>query len=221
MAKVSRAVHYAHQRAILHRDLKPSNVLLDEAGEPYVTDFGLAKRIDGEPEPGGVTLTGAVMGTPAYMPPEQARGQTKALTTAADVYSLGATLYETITGRPPFLGDSPADILRRVLDEEPPRPQSLSPWVDRDLETICLKCLDKEIGRRYSSAEALAEDLENWLAGRPIAARPSGGFERLRKWARRRPDIAALASTVLLVVVVGAGSRVLAMARRPISNGIG
>jgi eukaryotic-like serine/threonine-protein kinase len=203
MAKVSRAVHYAHQRAILHRDLKPSNVLLDEAGEPYVTDFGLAKRIDGEPEPGGVTLTGAIMGTPAYMPPEQARGQTKALTTAADVYSLGATLYETITGRPPFEGDSPADILFRVLDSDPPRPQSLSPWVDRDLETICLKCLDKQPGRRYSSAEALAEDLEDWLAGRPIAARPSGAVERLRKWARRRPEIALLAGAVLVVFVLG------------------
>ena len=203
MAKVARAVHYAHQRGILHRDLKPSNILLDEAGEPYVTDFGLAKRIDEAPDSGGVTLTGMVMGTPAYMPPEQARGQTKALTTAADVYSLGATLYETLTGRAPFEGDSVADILRRVLDEDPPRPQSLSPWIDRDLETICLKCLDKEPGRRYSSAESLAEDLEHWLAGRPIAARPTGGFERLVKWGRRRPEFAFPAAIVLVVVVVG------------------
>ncbi len=171
MAKVARAVHYGHQRTILHRDIKPSNILLDEHDEPYVTDFGLAKRIG--PDSGtAATVTGAVMGTPAYMPPEQARGGTKSVTTAADVYSLGATLYEALTGQAPFAGDSAGEIMRQVLDQEPARPRSINSKLDRDLETICLKCLAKEPARRYGSAEALADDLERWRAGMPNTARP-------------------------------------------------
>jgi WD40 repeat protein/tRNA A-37 threonylcarbamoyl transferase component Bud32 len=203
MLKVVRAVSFAHQHAIIHRDLKPSNILLDSHDEPFVTDFGLAKRIESEGVANAETLTGAVMGTPAYMPPEQARGGTKTLTTAADVYSLGATLYETLTGRPPFSAESVAEILRLVLDEEPARPRTLNPRIDRDLETVCLKCLEKDPKRRYTSAEALAEDLVHWLAGRPIIARPANALERLTKWARRCPEIAALAATVLVVVVAG------------------
>ena len=186
IAKVARAVHYAHQRTILHRDIKPSNILLAEHDEPYVTDFGLAKRIG----PGSgtmATVTGAVMGTPAYMPPEQARGGTKSVTTAADVYSLGATLYEALTGQPPFAGESAGEIMRQVLDQEPARPSSINPKLDRDLETICLKCLEKEPARRYGSAEALAEDLERWLAGLPITARPVPAWEKAVKWVKRRP----------------------------------
>ncbi len=175
MVKVARAVAYAHQRAILHRDLKPSNILIDRHDEPYVTDFGLAKRIESG-DSSAETLTGAVMGTPAYMPPEQARGGTKSLTTSADLYSLGATLYEMLTGRPPFVAGSVAEILRLVLDHEPARPRSLDPRIDRDLETICLKCLEKDPARRYRSAEELADDLENWLNRRPISARPAGAL---------------------------------------------
>ena len=204
MVKVARAVHYAHQRAILHRDIKPSNVLLDRADEPYVTDFGLAKRIEGGEET-APTLSGAVMGTPAYMPPEQARGDTKRLTTAADIYSLGATLYETVTGRAPFLGDSPAVILRQVLDQEPTRPSALNARVDHDLETICLKCLAKEPERRYGTAEDLAEDLQRWLDGLPIQARRVRTWERAWKWARRRPAVAGLwaFSAVALLTLAG------------------
>jgi tRNA A-37 threonylcarbamoyl transferase component Bud32 len=206
MGKVARAVHYAHQRTILHRDIKPSNILLDEAGEPYVTDFGLAKRF-GPGSGTAATVTGAVMGTPAYMSPEQAGGGTKSATTAADVYSLGATLYETLTGRPPFLGDSAAEIMRQVLDKEPARPQSINPKLDRDLETICLKCLAKEPPRRYGSAEALAEDLERWLAGMPIVARPVPAWERLFKWVKRQRELAALLTMLLLALLglIGGG----------------
>ncbi len=186
MAKVARAVHFAHQRTILHRDIKPSNILLDEHDEPYVTDFGLAKRIG--PDSGtAATVTGAVMGTPAYMPPEQARGGTKSVTTAADVYGLGATLYEALTGQPPFAGDSAGEIMRQVLDQEPARPRSINPKLDQDLETICLKCLAKEPARRYGSAEALAEDLERWRAGMPITARPVPAWEKAVKWVKRQP----------------------------------
>ena len=206
MAKVARAVHYAHQRTILHRDIKPSNILLAEHDEPYVTDFGLAKRLG----PGGDTMetvTGAVMGTPAYMPPEQARGGTKSVTTAADVYSLGATLYEALTGRPPFIGDSAGEILRQVLDQEPAPPGSIQPGLDRDLETICLKCLEKEPARRYGSAEALAEDLESWLQGMPIKARPVPAWEKAVKWVRRRKALAALIALVpaTLLGLIGGG----------------
>jgi WD40 repeat protein len=185
---VARAVHFAHQRGILHRDLKPANVLLDRDGVPAITDFGLAKKIEGD---GRLTQSGAIVGTPAYMPPEQA-ASSKRLTTAADVYSLGAVLYECLTGQAPFSGPSALETVLAVLEKDPPAPRTLDPKIDRDLETICLKCLQKDPARRYGSAEALAEDLQRWLQGEPIQARPVGTIERLTKWVRRRPAAAGL-----------------------------
>jgi WD40 repeat protein len=199
MATVARAVHHAHQHRILHRDVKPANILLDAHGEPHVTDFGLAKRVEGDSK---VTQTGSIVGTPSYMAPEQAAGR-KDVTTAADVYSVGAVLYELLTGRPPFKGANPLDTLLDVLAKEPARPRSLNPAADRDLETVTLKSLDKDPARRYGSAEALAEDLERWLRGEPIHARPAGGLERAAKWARRRPAVAALTAAVVLVSAAG------------------
>jgi WD40 repeat protein len=201
LADVCRAVHFAHQRGVLHRDLKPANVLLDTVDHPYVTDFGLAKRVEGDSD---LTQSGAILGTPSYMAPEQARAE-KTLSTAADVYSLGAMLYELISGRPPFRGETPLQTLMHVLDTEPTRPRSIDASVDRDLETIALKCLEKEPTKRYPSAFALADDLERWLRGEPIQARPSTSLERAIKWAKRRPAAAALvavsaAATVVLFV---------------------
>jgi hypothetical protein len=198
VAKVARAVHHAHQHGILHRDLKPGNILLDAQGEPYVADFGLAKRVDGA---GPYSRSGTIVGTAGYMPPEQARAA-KSLTTAADVYGLGAILYELLTGRPPFRAATEVDTILQVLEREPVRPRTVNPRLDRDLETICLKCLEKAPGQRYPSALALAEDLESWLAGRTIQARPSGPGTRLWKWARRSPAQA----TLLIVFILWASN---------------
>jgi serine/threonine-protein kinase len=199
LSAVARAVHHAHQHGILHRDLKPLNVLLDSEGRPYVADFGLSKRLTGAP---ALTASHAIVGTAPYMSPEQANGD-KGLTTASDVYSLGAILFTLLTGRPPFEAETWMETLQQVREQEPPRPGSLRPGIDRDLETICLKCLQKEPRHRYTSAEALADDLERWLAGEPISARPVRQWERVWKWAKRRPAAAGLAATLLLVFVLG------------------
>jgi WD40 repeat protein len=219
LATAARAVHYAHQRGLLHRDLKPANFLLEvqaapdsspaaslESATPHVTDFGLAKRVQGDC---GLTHSGAIVGTPSYMAPEQALGA-KGLTTAADVYGLGAILYNLLTGQPPFRAETPLATLRQVLDGEAPRPRSLQPRLDRDLEVICLKCLEKDPARRYGSAEALANDLERWLRGEPIRARRSSPWERTLKWVRRHPAAAALLvvsalASLLLVAALGVG----------------
>lgn len=192
MATVARAVEHAHRRGILHRDLKPTNVLLDERGEPHVADFGLAKQLD---EQSDITQAGAIIGTPSYMAPEQANAATD-LTTAADVYGLGAVLYELLTGRPPFKGETPLQTILATADQEPTAPRKLSVAVPADLETICLKCLRKKPLDRYRSAEALADDLERWLDGKPIEARPVTATERLVKWSRRQPLLAGSLATV-------------------------
>jgi eukaryotic-like serine/threonine-protein kinase len=198
---ITRGVQHAHQRGILHRDLKPANVLVDAAGQPYVADFGLAKWA--EDEEGGKTQTRAVLGSPAYMSPEQAAGGERELTTATDVWALGVILYELLTGQRPFVGSNNAAILKRVLEMEPEGPRRVDPRIDRDLETICQKCLEKEPGRRYTSAEALGEELKRWLRGEPIAARPVTGLERLGKWARRRPVVAGWIGATALALVLG------------------
>jgi eukaryotic-like serine/threonine-protein kinase len=200
LATIAHAVHYAHERGIQHRDLKPGNILLDAAGRPYVGDFGLAKFRDKD---SGLTLSTSVLGSPAYMSPEQANGDSKRVTTASDVYSLGAILYEVLCGRPPFVAATALETLRQVIECEPAPPSHFRKNIPRDLEVICLQCLHKEPSKRYASAEALAQELERWLAGEPILARPASTAERLARWCMRRP---ALTGTLLaLLVALGAG----------------
>jgi serine/threonine protein kinase len=193
------AVHYAHQQGTLHRDLKPSNVLIDRHNRVRITDFGLAKRIEDNSD---LTLTGQILGTPSYMPPEQALGKRSLIGTASDVYSLGAVLYELLTGRPPFRGESPGETLRQVETLDPVSPRLLSPAAPRDLETICLKCLEKEPHKRYLTAQHLADDLGRFLRHEPILARPITRRERAWRWCRRNPVVAGLTAMVLLLLVI-------------------
>jgi hypothetical protein len=202
LAKVARAVHHAHQRGVIHRDLKPGNILLGPDGEPYVTDFGLAKRLQADSK---VTQTGVIMGTPAYMPPEQASGKKGEVTTLADVYSLGAVLYELLTGRPPFQAETPLDTLLQVIEKEPEPPRRLKPEVDKDLEAVCLKCLRKDPHQRYASAAELADDLERWQRGEPTRARPPTAWQAVRFWLRQnlRAALWVLAVGLLLGGIMG------------------
>ena len=201
ISKVARTVHYAYEHGILHRDIKPGNILLDAKGEPLLTDFGLARLVEAEST---VTRTKEVMGTPSYMAPEQAVGNNAAVSSATDVYGLGAVLYQLLTGHPPFAGGTTYETIKLVLDTEPRQPRLLNPKIDRDLSTICLKCLEKDPKRRYASALALAEDLEHSLKHEPIHARHTGIFTRGKKWVRRNPAIAALmASLIALATIMG------------------
>jgi WD40 repeat protein len=198
---IAEAIHYAHERGILHRDLKPSNVLIDSVtDQPRVTDFGLAKRLDGE---SSLTVTGQVLGSPNFMPPEQASGSRGKVGRHSDVYGLGAILYHLLTARAPFQAESLEAIVTQVLNTEPVPPRLANPTIPRDLETICLKCLEKEPGRRYVSAAALGAELERWLRGEPIQARPTTAWQRAVKWTRRKPAIAALVAAVLAVGMAG------------------
>ena len=198
---LARALQHAHEHGVIHRDMKPANVLMAADGTPKVTDFGLAKQLDAEHD---LSCTGAIMGTPYYMAPEQAEGRVRSVGVAADVYALGVILYELLTGQPPFRGQTITDTLEMVRTQDPVPPSRLQPKTPRDLETICLKCLHKEPSRRYESAAALADDLHRYREGAPILARPVGNLERAAKWARRRPAIAGLLAAVagLLVALV-------------------
>src|SRR5947208_3195423 len=201
IAKLARTVHYANEHGILHRDIKPGNILLDQKGEPHLADFGLARLVQSEST---VTRTLDVLGTPSYMAPEQAVGNNAAVSSVTDVYGLGAVLYQLLTGQPPFAGGTTYETIRLLCDTEPRQPRLLNPKIDRDLSTICLKCLQKDPKRRYSSALALAEDLERWLKHEPIQARRTGFFTRGQKWIQRNPTSALLAAC-LVALATAAG----------------
>ena len=218
VAKVGRTVHYAHEHGILHRDIKPGNILLDQKGEPHLTDFGLARLVETEST---ITRTMEVMGTPSYMAPEQAVGNNAAVSNATDVYGLGAVLYQLLTGQPPFAGGTTYETIKLLLDTEPRQPRLSNPKVDRDLSTICVKCLEKDPKRRYSSALALAEDLERWLKHEPILARHTGIFTRGSKWVQRNPTSALLAAS--LVALAAAAGWIISKSefiRHPLTTGI-
>jgi TolB-like protein/predicted Ser/Thr protein kinase len=218
IARVARTVHYAHEHSILHRDIKPGNILIDQKGEPHLTDFGLARLIETEST---VTRTLEVLGTPSYMAPEQAAGNNAQLTSATDVYGLGAVFYQLLTGHPPFAGGTTFETIRLLLDTEPRQPRLWNSKVDRDLSTICLKCLEKDPNRRYPSALAFAEDLERWLKHEPILARRTGLFIRGKKWVQRNPTGTLLAAS--LVALAAAASWILwksEFIRHPLTTGI-
>jgi serine/threonine-protein kinase len=216
IVKLARAVHYAHEHGILHRDIKPGNVLVNAKGEPHLTDFGLARLVETEST---VTRTMEVLGTPSFMAPEQAAGNNAQITNAIDVYGLGAVFYQLLTGHPPFAGGTSYETIKLLLDTEPRQPRSLNRKIDRDLSTICLKCLEKDPQCRYTSALALAEDLEHWLRHEPILARRTGVFTRGRKWVRRNPSIAAMAAMLLaLAVPLGVMIWKTGSERSPLSN---
>ena len=218
IAKVARTVHYAHEHGILHRDIKPGNILLDQKGEPHLTDFGLARLVETEST---MTRTLEVLGTPSYMAPEQAMGNNSAVSSATDVYGLGAVFYQLLTGQPPFAGGATYETIKLLLDTEPKQPRLLNPKIDRDLGTICLKCLEKDPKRRYSSALALAEDLERWLKHEPIQARHTGVFTRGRKWVQRNPTSALLvACVVALAAAAGWIVWKSELIRQPLATGI-
>jgi len=201
IVKVAHTVHYAHEHGILHRDIKPGNILLDQKGEPHLTDFGLARLVESEST---VTRTVEVLGTPSYMAPEQAAGNNTKPTKATDVYGLGAVLYHLLTGHSPFAGGTTYETIKLLLETELRPPRLWNANIDRDLSTICQKCLEKDPKRRYSSALALADDLEHWLKHEPIQARPTGVIGRGRKWLRRNTTAATvLALSVALVAALG------------------
>ncbi len=197
--KIAAAVHVAHEQGIVHRDLKPGNVLLDKQGEPKVTDFGLAKRVEANSE---LTATGMVIGTPSYMPPEQAAGKLDQINASADIYSLGAILYALLTARPPFEAETQVETLMHVLHEEPVTPRKLAGGVPKDLEAICLKCLEKKAGNRYRSAADLENELQLFLAGEPVSAR-NDWLRRIRKWSKREPVLAThlVAIAVMMAII--------------------
>jgi len=218
IAKVARTVHYAHEHGILHRDIKPGNILLDAKGEPHLTDFGLARLVESEST---VTRTLEVLGTPSYMAPEQAVGNNAQVKGATDVYGLGAVLYQLLTGQPPFAGGTTYETIKLLLDTEPRPLRLLNSKIDRDLSTICLKCLEKDPQRRYASALALAEDLEHWLKHEPIQARRTGIFARGKKWVQRNPSSALLAAS-LIALATAAGWIIWKseLIRQPLTTGI-
>jgi eukaryotic-like serine/threonine-protein kinase len=207
---IAEAIHFAHNKGVLHRDLKPSNVLLDQFDQPRITDFGLAKQLN---DGSDLTITGQALGSPSYMPPEQAIGKRAAMGPASDVYSMGAILFHLLTGRPPFVSESVTETLQQVLNSEPVSPRLLNPSVPRDLETICLKCLEKDPARRYTTARELSEELGCFLRDEPIRARPVGPVHRAWRWAHRHPAIAVLGSAVLLMLAAVALTSTIAALR--------
>src|SRR5947207_3491700 len=218
IAKVARTIHYAHEHGILHRDIKPGNILLDQKNEPHLTDFGLARLIETEST---VTRTMEVLGTPSYMAPEQAIGNNDAVSSRTDVYGLGAVLYQLLTGQPPFAGGTTYETIKLLLETEPRQPRLLNPKIDHDLSTICLKCIEKDPKRRYSSALALAEDLERWLKHEPILARRIGILTRGKKWVRRNPTSSLLAAS--LVALAAAAGWIISKSEliwHPLTTGI-